>query len=77
MAEAIPPATDVVPITLHDTNVQEYIGFLVGVGGTLVVETKDGNERTLVGLTSGAIYLIHCTKFKTGGTATDIFGLVA
>lgn len=65
-------------VTPHDTNdlSQRCDSLWVGVGGDVKVDTSLGDTVTFVGVTSGSILPIRCTRvYSTGTTATDIHGL--
>jgi hypothetical protein len=74
------PATKIVPITLHDTNLFDACrGLLVGTAGTANITEMGadggaGTERTNVPLQVG-YNPISVIRIKTGGTASDIWAL--
>lgn len=69
------PAYKYAPITKHDTDTfAPTRGLLVGTAGTANLTEIDDTERTNVPLQAGYNPLI-CKRIKTGGTASDIWGL--
>ena len=76
----IEPASDVVPITLHDTNPNIYRGFMIGsiAGGTSFrITTEAGIVRNLVGLVEGFPYMYRTkVMHATGSTVASVFGIL-
>jgi len=76
MAQLILPYTVAKAVTLHDTNENRCVAFLVGGAGNLAVTTEAGDNVTLTGLLAGHIYPIQCKVMKaTNSTATNIVAL--
>lgn len=70
------PADDYVPVTKADSDLPDGVcrGLLVGVAGTLNLQTFEGTVRANVPVVAGYNPLI-CKQVRSGGTATDVWAL--
>lgn len=73
------PAIGGFAITKSDSNDLAEVAraVYIGAGGSLKVTALDGSVLTFVGLQTGALLPVSCTRvWSTGTTAANIVGLV-
>ncbi len=73
------PGVDIVPIdltTADQTPAVPYRSMFVGVAGDLKVDTIDGQARVVPMLAGGILPVIVTKIYKTGTTATSVFGIL-
>ena len=73
------PADDMIPVVKSDTaDFAPTRGIYVGAGtGDFIVETADGNTRTLTNLAAGIIHPISITRVWNTGTDAGYTGIIA
>jgi hypothetical protein len=71
-----PQYTTAVAVTPGDATVFYFLGFLVGVGGTITVRPKDSAADVQITAVAGTVYPIEIIAVRATGTAaTGIVGL--
>jgi hypothetical protein len=68
--------SNAVAVTPADGSVFYFLGFVVGVGGTITVRPKDSAADVQIVASAGAIYPIEIIAVRATGTAaTGVVGL--